>query len=76
MKRLAILEIPMYQSDHVLKMYAESGLRSVEDWTASGRDVPSDAKPRVDRLHHGERMALFSRDQTQRRTPSRKRLHH
>jgi hypothetical protein len=64
----------MYQSDQIVKTYADCGLRSVEDWTAHGRDVLTDAKPRVDTIHRGSRMELYSRDQTQRRSPSKRRL--
>lgn len=64
----------MYQSDQIVKSYAECGLRSVADWTAQGRDVLTDAKPRVDTIRRGARMELYSRDQTQRRSPSKRRL--
>jgi hypothetical protein len=63
----------MYQSDQMAKTYADCGLRSVEDWTTHGRDVLTDTKPRVDTIHRGFRMALYSRDQTQRRSPSTRR---
>jgi hypothetical protein len=45
-------------------MYAQSGFRTVEDWTARGRTVDSGAIPRVDAAHHGIASALFSHDQT------------
>ncbi len=60
----------MSQYDVVLRMYAESGLRTVEDWTTLGRDIQSGAKPRLDTPHQGGRLPLFSRDQTRPRTPS------
>jgi hypothetical protein len=66
----------MYQSDEIVRTYAESGLRSVEDWTAHGRDVLSGAKPRVATVNRGFRIELYSRDQTQRRSPSKRRLPH
>jgi hypothetical protein len=66
----------MYQTDQILRSYAECGLRSIEDWTAHGRDVLTGAKPRVDAVRRGFRMELYSRDQTQRRSPSKRRLPH
>lgn len=64
----------MYHSDQIVRTYAETGLRSIEDWTAQGRDVLTGAKPRVDTNRRGFRMQLYSRDQTQRRSPSKRRL--
>jgi hypothetical protein len=54
----------MYQYDSVLKMYAGSGLRTIEDWTILGRDVEAGAKPRVDAMHRGAPLPLYSRGQT------------
>jgi hypothetical protein len=54
----------MSQYDSVLKMYAGSGLRSIEDWTTLGRDVETGAKPRVDTMHRGVLLPLYSRGQT------------
>jgi hypothetical protein len=67
----SLTEIAMYQYDSVLKMYADSGLRTIEDWTALGRDLETGAKPRVDTPHRGERVPLYSRDQTHPRPRSR-----
>jgi hypothetical protein len=61
----------MNQYDGVLRMYADSGLRTTEDWITLGRDIQSGAKPRLDTPHRGELVPLFSRDQTQHRMPSR-----
>jgi hypothetical protein len=63
----------MYQSDEVLKMYADSGLRTLEDWTTLGRDLTSGVKPRLSTINRGLPVLLYSRDQTQRKTPSRRR---
>ncbi len=63
----------MYQSDKVLRMYAESGLRTVEDWVTLGRDLTTGVKPRLSTINRGLPVSLYSRDQTQRRTPSRRR---
>jgi hypothetical protein len=57
----------MNQFDSVLKMYAESGLRTSEDWSLNGRDINTDAKPRVDTQHRGATLSLYSRDQTRHR---------
>jgi hypothetical protein len=62
-----------HYSDEVLKMYADSGLRTVEDWIALGRDIASDVKPRLATTNRGLAVLLYSRDQTQRRAPSRRR---
>ena len=55
----------MGQFDSVLKMYADSGLRTVEDWSSLGRDIKSGAAPRLDTPHRGALLPLFTRDQTQ-----------
>ena len=52
----------LYTSE--FKMYAENGLRTVEDWSSLGRKVASDAKPRAEAPHRGVPLSLFSRDQT------------
>jgi hypothetical protein len=62
----------MSQHDTVLKMYADSGIRSAEEWATLGREIASDAKPRVDTPHRGTVLSLYSRDQTQPRTPSKR----
>jgi len=66
----------MFHSDSVLKTCADTGLRTAEDWVSLGRDVVSDAKPRMDTLHRGVSVSLYSRDQTQRRGPSKRRSPH
>ncbi|MGD0390354.1 MAG: hypothetical protein ABSC42_15525 [Tepidisphaeraceae bacterium] len=65
----------MDQFDGVLRMYADSGLRTVQDWTALGRDVESGAKPRLDTPHRGTLLPLYSRDQTHPQTQSRSKRH-
>jgi hypothetical protein len=52
-------------------MYADSGLRTVEDWTTLGRDITGGMKPRLDATHRGALIPLYSRDQTQIRPSSR-----
>jgi hypothetical protein len=61
----------MSQYDSILKMYAESGLRTVENWISLGRDIASGAKPRLDTLHRGTLLPLYTRDQTLSRPRSR-----
>jgi hypothetical protein len=61
----------MNQYDSVLKTYADSGLRSVQDWISLGREITSGAQSRVAAMHRGESISLFSRDQTQSRPRSR-----
>ena len=63
----------MYQSEEVLRMYAECGLRTVEDWMTLGRDLTSGVKPRLSAINRGLPVLLYSRDQTQRRAASRRR---
>jgi hypothetical protein len=62
-----------HYSDEVLRLYAESGLRSVEDWIVLGRELSSNVKPRLATMSRGLAVSLYSRDQTQRRGPSRRR---
>ncbi len=57
----------MNQYDSVLKMYSDSGLRTVEDWTIRGRDIEAGATPRADATLRGVVMPLYSRDQTHHR---------
>jgi len=65
----------MSQIDGVLKMYADSGLRTIADWAALGRDVTTGSKPRLDTPHRGVTMSLYSRGQTHPRPRSRSDLH-
>jgi hypothetical protein len=51
--------------DKNLKMYAESGYRSAQDWLALGRKVESESKARSTITVHGAAIDLFTRDQTQ-----------
>jgi hypothetical protein len=62
----------MSQYDSVLKIYAESGLRTVENWIALGREIASGAKPRSDTPYRGALLPLYSRDQTHARARSRR----
>ena len=55
----------MFQMDSNLRTYADSGLRTAEDWFSLGRDIPRGVKARLDTPHRGEVVSLYSRDQTQ-----------
>ena len=54
----------MNQFDGVLKTYAEAGMRTLEDWAASGRAVVSGSKSRASATCRGVIVDLFTRDQT------------
>jgi hypothetical protein len=61
----------MSQFGKELRVYAEHGLRTVEDWISRGREVQSGSTQRSETLCRGELVALFSRDQTRPRVSSR-----
>jgi len=65
----------MNQIDGVLRMYADSGLRTIEEWATLGRAVADGTKPRLDTPHHGATLSLYSRGQTQPRARSRPDVH-
>jgi hypothetical protein len=48
-----------------LKVYAENGLRSANDWLTTGRKVQDGAKPKANVTCRGQDFELFTRDQTQ-----------
>jgi hypothetical protein len=58
------MEIAMQHYDSELKTYADSGLRSAPDWASLGREVKAESKPRMDTMHRGVVVPLYSRDQT------------
>jgi hypothetical protein len=55
----------MSQFHKELKMYAENGLRSADDWLSSGRRVHNGEKPKANVNCRGQAYELFTRDQTQ-----------
>jgi hypothetical protein len=63
----------MKHYDQVLREYADNGMRSAAEWFSLGRQVNADAKPRAETTYkgalRGERLALYTRDQTSRRPP-------
>ena len=54
----------MSLTDSVLRLYAQSGLRSIEGWTSLGRVIDDGATPRLDTPNRGQVVSLFTRDQT------------
>jgi hypothetical protein len=63
----------MRHFDSVLRVYAQQGFRSVEEWLTLGRDVPARTGSRVEAQCHGRAVALFTRDQTRPGTSARNR---
>jgi len=49
----------MNEYDGVLRMYADSGLRTIQDWALLGRDIASGEKPRLDTPHRGGVLSLY-----------------
>lgn len=47
-----------------MRMYAESGLRTAEDWASLGRVLETGAEARTSTLHRGKSLSLYGRDQT------------
>jgi hypothetical protein len=54
----------MKQIEDVLKMYADAGMRSIEDWSLCGRDIIHGVKARADASCRGALVSLYTRDQT------------
>lgn len=57
----------MIQFDGELRMYAENGLRTAEDWGTLGREVEDQSRPRADTMLRGTKVSLYTRDQTRHR---------
>jgi len=55
----------MNQFDSVLKMYAEAGMRTQEDWSLAGREIMAGCKARASAPLRGALVELYTRDQTQ-----------
>ena len=51
-------------TDNILKTYADSGLRTVENWNSLGREIDEGTKPATVTPHRGALLPLFSRHQT------------
>jgi hypothetical protein len=54
----------MNHYDKDLKMYADSGLRTAEDWNSLGRAIDAGTKPQVEAVNRGAMVLLYSRNQT------------
>lgn len=63
----------MRHFDQVLKVYAEQGLRSEEEWKSLGREVLAGTAPRADAACRGGTVGLYTRDQTHPRPASGRR---
>ena len=60
----------MRHFDKDLKMYAENGLRSAQDWLTWGRQVEDGQTPRASITCRGQLVELFTREQTRQRQRS------
>ena len=60
----------MTHQDRALRTYAESGIRSAEEWESLGRIVTEGIEPRTRAMSSGKEVSLYTRDQTTRRPPS------
>lgn len=58
--------------DKELKVYADNGLRTAEDWLTQRREIVSGVKPCVETPNRGVTVALYSRAQTQPRAKSQR----
>jgi hypothetical protein len=47
-----------------LKVYAEAGLRTAEDWASESRAVREGSAPQAEAMDRGKTVGLFSRRQT------------
>jgi hypothetical protein len=54
----------MKQIEDVLKMYADIGMRTIEDWSLCGREIINGVKARAEAASRGVLVALYTRDQT------------
>ncbi len=54
----------MNHYDHDLKVYADSGFRTAEDWLTQRRKVVSGTNPCASTAHRGVAVALYNRAQT------------
>jgi hypothetical protein len=61
----------MNHFDGVLKMYADAGMRTVEDWAKAGRAITTGAKSCATAPLRGGEVMLYTRDQTENRPSKR-----
>ena len=58
----------MTHYDQTMKAYSENGYRSAAEWLSLGREVVPDATPRTEAIHNRAPVALYTRDQTTKRS--------
>jgi hypothetical protein len=63
----------MRHFDNVLRVYADQGLRSAEEWKTLGRDVVDGTAARTEAQTAGRMVSLYTRDQTRASAPSQRR---
>jgi hypothetical protein len=63
----------MRHFDNVLRVYADQGLRSVEEWKSLGREIAEGTTARTEAQAGGRMVPLYTRDQTRPSAPSQRR---
>ena len=58
----------MTHYDQTMKAYSDNGFRSAVEWLSLGREVAPDATPRTEAIHNRAPVALYTRDQTTKRS--------
>lgn len=58
----------MTHYDETMKAYSENGYRSAAEWLSLGREVAAGAAPRTEANHNRQIVALYTRDQTTKRS--------
>jgi hypothetical protein len=58
----------MTHYDQTMKAYADNGYRSAVEWLSLGREVAAGATPRTEAIHNRAPVALYTRDQTTKRS--------
>jgi hypothetical protein len=61
----------MNHYDPILNMYADSGLRTEQDWASRGRIIKPDVKPTTTAVSRRQVVELYSRPQTDIRRSTR-----
>jgi hypothetical protein len=51
-----------------MNAYSDNGFRSAAEWLSLGREVAADATPRTEAMHNRMPVALYTRDQTTKRS--------
>jgi hypothetical protein len=58
----------MTHYDQTMKAYSDNGYRSAAEWLSLGREVTPGSTPRTEAMHHSAAVALYTRDQTTKRS--------